>query len=695
TTVQTENSVHPDSRSLSAATEGFDYLFSNELQNARETFAAADSPFHQLGLGVCAFLEAALGMETSLLAEAQRCLSLSEAGSRKQLKAAKYAKPSTRFPPGTEWDLLNSDAVILLGLNHALSESYMGYLQCLYSLNTAHSRLYKTVYPNGLDAYPTPATSASGSRAPSMRSDASSMLSVATTTAVPASMPATPTSITPKRSGFFSRFTASASASPAVSRSSSLNVSETSFSSQTPVVEGSVDELILSGTAFGALFNLVFSLLPAKIRGVVGFLGFTSDRKLALQALAVSAAHTDVHGVFAGLALMTYHGVVLLLAGYQADEQHILQQYRAIVDKVSARYPNGSLWILNRAKILRMSYDTEGAIKVLQDGLKPDRPQTFAQADGLLIFELAWTLLSQRRYQEAAETFMAMTKVNSWSHGTYYFIAAGCYVSLKNYVKAAELFEAIPALLDKKKIGGKDLPTEVWIRKKLAFYREKQKRLTGSEADYVLCMKISPAEELGIFWNTHARIPRDVALAHIAELCALTPLPTISSPLITSPESALSSATSATMSTDPPPDLDTPDELAIRALLLGILHRTAGEYDAARAFLADAFGRQAAVKVSTWVGSVTLFELAVLELREAQARTEGVPGLAVGEEREELSGAERRAMWERALKEAEGRLEKALALSTQQVDLSSRLDSRIAMLRDEMVMKREMLAASA
>lgn len=64
------------------------------------------------------------------------------------------------------------------------------------------------------------------------------------------------------------------------------------------------------------LFNLVFSLLPAKIRyvslpidgcrlsflcrGVVGFLGFTSDRKLALQSLAVSANYTDVHGVFAG-----------------------------------------------------------------------------------------------------------------------------------------------------------------------------------------------------------------------------------------------------------------------------------------------------------------------------------------------------------------------------------------------------------
>jgi hypothetical protein len=30
---------------------------------------------------------------------------------------------------------------------------------------------------------------------------------------------------------------------------------------------------------------------------------------------------------------MTYHGVVLLLSGWQADEQHILKQYIAIVDQ--------------------------------------------------------------------------------------------------------------------------------------------------------------------------------------------------------------------------------------------------------------------------------------------------------------------------------------------------------------------------
>lgn len=100
--------------------------------------------------------------------------------------------------------------------------------------------------------------------------------------------------------------------------------------------------------------------------------------------------------------------------------------------------------------------------------------------------------------------------------------------------------------------------------------------------------------------------------------------------------------------------------------------------------------------MSTWVGGVALFELAVLALKQAQARTEGVPGVDAAhadvsrEERE----AERREVWVAAMQEAEGRLEKALALATQQVDLSSRLDSRIAMLKDEIAMKREMLATS-
>lgn len=51
---------------------------------------------------------------------------------------------------------------------------------------------------------------------------------------------------------------------------------------------------------------------------------------------------------------MTYHGVVLLLSGYQADEEHILRQYKGIVDKVQEKYPTGALWVLNRVRGFRV-----------------------------------------------------------------------------------------------------------------------------------------------------------------------------------------------------------------------------------------------------------------------------------------------------------------------------------------------------
>jgi hypothetical protein len=45
-------------------------------------------------------------------------------------------------------------------------------------------------------------------------------------------------------------------------------------------------------------------------------------------------------------------------------------------------------------------------------------------------------------------------------------LTTGCYFSLKSYTKTQELLDTIPSLLEKKKLNGKDLPTEVFIKKK-------------------------------------------------------------------------------------------------------------------------------------------------------------------------------------------------------------------------------------
>jgi hypothetical protein len=133
-----------------------------------------------------------------------------------------------------------------------------------------------------------------------------------------------------------------------------------------------------------------------------------------------------------------------------------------------------------------------------------------------------------------------------------------------------------------------------------------------------------------------------------------------------------------------PLELDTPDELAIRSLIIGIAHRVIGQYKVARAFLNDAHSRQSELNTSTWVGGIACFELAVLELKEMDAL-----------EKKGQLGEEMGKRWDTALKSAATKLEQAMSLSGAQVDLSSRLDSRVAMLRDEIGLKKEMLAAAA
>ncbi|CAE6511823.1 unnamed protein product [Rhizoctonia solani] len=720
---------------LTAASNGFKLLLNDDVDGAKKLFGEGDSAFHLLGLGVVDFLKAALGMEEDLMPGAVKSLTDAEAGSKAAAKAARLSKGSapSRYPIGMEHEICQADATVLLGLTQALSESYMGYLQCMYSLNSAHgkfSKMYKQVFPHGLGSYGTPAQTPSVSRKTSTLNVASSMptsgiqtpgsgASSAASSIVNgksgASTPVIPVS-RPSGGGFLSRLTSKVTQS-----TPTLPVTHADNAATVP--EGPIEELIVAGAAFGyGLFNLVFSLLPNKVKKVVGFLGYQSDRRLGLEALHVAAGvENDVHSSFAAinisfsaqfflsgfaLVLMTYNGVILLLAGWQADEERIVRQYREMLISVEGKYPHGSLWILNRAKLERMTGHPDKAIEILREGLSPLRAMKFQQADALLMFELAWTLLADRQYEDAAQSFLKIIEMNTWSHATYTYIAAGCYLALAKdqpefKVKARALLDLLPNLLDRKKIGGKDLPTEVFIQKKSMYTSAAYKsnrvdppvnlvrwfcRLANratiwqststrgstsgepGRARKMITLKVSlfpPPKNwpsvsrislfpLTIFWNTHSRITPTIAQAHIDILVALSP------PVISTPNSS---------GGEQNPELDTVDELVVRDLLLGILYRVVGDYALSRKYLEAVPLRETEVE-GKWTAQVAKFELAVLDLRQVAHE----PNSA-------------RDKWQTAFKAATTHLDQAAARSNANVDLSSRLDSRIVLLRDEIEAK--------
>ena len=194
-------------------------------------------------------------------------------------------------------------------------------------------------------------------------------------------------------------------------------------------------------------------------------------------------------------------------------------------------------------------------------------------------------------------------------------------------------------------------------------------------------------------WNNHVHISQSSALAHIDALSKLVPVV---------PPSTQSTSTTAD-------DLDTPDELAVRSLLLGVLYRTLGDYAMSRSHLSEAYALRGGIKVSTWVGGMSLFEMATLDLVEMDggnsgmremknpSAENGIPPETLTQPKSALRSdqiSKHYADWERVLSEADRKLDEALVLSPDTVDLASRLDGRVVMLKEEIRKKRLIVCTS-
>ncbi|KAJ7098853.1 hypothetical protein C8R44DRAFT_888710 [Mycena epipterygia] len=426
----------------------FNHLFANQIGLARTALRSRRLRVPRGGAG---HGERRMG-------EAARLLMLSEAGARKAAADAVVLLGLTSWNPipvhvRPQRRALKVHQALPHRLPHDLEHPSIS------ATATSPSRTHRTCTSvSGLSAAGLPISSSSGS---SSLAYASANMSTATF-AAPAHAPAPVAS-----RSIFGRWGASASSSSASLAPSPTQ--EVERHEKVRSAEGAVEEMIAVGMAFGfVLFNLVFSLLLKKAQSLVGLLGFKHDRcaagvgalqfdssRVRYQSIwafllpftrvpaplvrdsypasaGVDADGTGcgLHGVFCGSRSNDHPWLVLLLSGYQADEVRIIRPYKGFVDVPS--------------KILRMSGDAQAAIAVLQRGL--EALQTF------LVFELAWTLLEQRRHQEAADAFVRLTELNSW------------YVLLVFYFSIARIV-SYEAGLDKKQwapvLAGADAKLDV------------------------------------------------------------------------------------------------------------------------------------------------------------------------------------------------------------------------------------------
>lgn len=355
------------------------------------------------------------------------------------------------------------------------------------------------------------------------------------------------------------------------------NSSDTSNTNDNHLHVSTIDEFIHSGVqlCFGIL-QVVLSLIPPTIGKVLSIVGFRGDRITGLRMLWRTAITSrNIHGELALLCLLVlYDGPIQFVDfGFQTPDQYDsnVKSIIPIIDlssitdsdldkimrnpalyttqlltKARKFFPHNALWILQEGRILASQGKLKDATHLMQSFTDdPNNKIQMLQVKSLLVFDRAMLYAFNQEFDSAAEDFLSLVKLSSWSQGVYLYLAGSCYLAqwrmiklglieydeserdnlLTMYAQKAERYikEAptyVPghghnASQKKGGIGGsnKQMPFDKFLLRKYKNIETNTKKYP--ELSFVECVGTSPIHELVYFWNGYNRMqPRDLEISY-------------------------------------------------------------------------------------------------------------------------------------------------------------------------------------
>ena len=329
-----------------------------------------------------------------------------------------------------------------------------------------------------------------------------------------------------------------------------------------------VDEFIESGCdlCFG-IIQVVLSLIPPAIGGVLSIIGFRGNREDGLRLIWRCVQERNIHGGLGLCGLLFYYNgpfqfvdddfdipatnspasslqqsmssvsissassssssSLAATAGSNAREMtshELLHPGKRLHDellKARAVFPNSALWILQEGAVLAGNGKLDEALEVM-DSIDLNLIE-MKQVKSQLVFNRAIMLVFLQKYERAAEDFLYLLEINDWSHAFYTYFAGCCY--LENYrmcqmgistddlditkmdfyrERAASLIYKAPSYLNTKKFMAKNLPFDRFMSRKVAMFQNIAKK--HNIEDPLDCIPISPVNELTYLYDGYTRM---------------------------------------------------------------------------------------------------------------------------------------------------------------------------------------------
>lgn len=244
-----------------------------------------------------------------------------------------------------------------------------------------------------------------------------------------------------------------------------------------------------SGVRMGmGTFNLMISLLPARVIKLLEFIGFSGNKKVGMQDLIAGYNLPGIRQVLCVMTLLGYHLIVCYVLSHQEGDLEFCDE---ILKKQLQLYSNGVWFLFFKGRLEFMKGNLDDAIIWYK---KSWQSQTvWPQFHHLCFWELLWVNCLKLDWRSSSQYANYLVEGSKWSRTTYSYQKAAVLLMLNDNLTDLERKEIDILMMDapqyKQRIAGKSLPMEKFICKKTERYFAQNKCL------------ILPAIELMYVWN--------------------------------------------------------------------------------------------------------------------------------------------------------------------------------------------------
>uniref|UniRef100_G1PV05 Tetratricopeptide repeat protein 39B n=1 Tax=Myotis lucifugus TaxID=59463 RepID=G1PV05_MYOLU len=238
-------------------------------------------------------------------------------------------------------------------------------------------------------------------------------------------------------------------------------------------------------------FNLMLSLLPARIIRLLEFIGFSGNRELEMLFLLITFINHSIQYAIIRVALLQKPSLLIRFAG--TGEVNLVEAENLLAPFLK-QFPNGSFMLFYHARIELLKGNVEEAQEIFRKCISVQ--EEWKQFHHLCYWELMWINIFQQNWMKAYYYSDLLCKESKWSKATYVYLKASILSMLpEEEVEATKenvvaLFRQVDSL--KQRIAGKSIPTE-------KFAVRKSRRYSASLPAPVKL--VLPALEMMYIWN--------------------------------------------------------------------------------------------------------------------------------------------------------------------------------------------------